>query len=320
MRGQPRVPADEVGIIHAGGELPSLEYPRANAEGDELAITVRGGIIVDVMDPSSCLAQNTRDSTSLRGTAATGAGNRTMFMRVRRAIWDGWLPADLRFEARPRERAVPSRKTGASFAPVDISSRLNIALGDIHQQQYLKPRPAGYSLMCNLNGRFAWDWNQKGFGVVEVDDRALRSCCGLFRSPSGIGFATPASGNNAACVSVWENFPDELVFPLEGTAHELAVLVVGVTNPMQSRVENARLSACYADGDPETVSLVNPVNFDDWLVAAVQQENETVYFSDCNHAMVVRIPLDPSRTLRSLKAKAIANEVVLGLLGVSLAR
>ena len=41
--------------------------------------------------------------------------------------------------------------------------------------------------------------------------------------------------------------------------------------------------------------LINPDNFDDWLVAAVQQENETQYFSDYNHGIIQRIPLNPSK-------------------------
>ena len=87
---------------------------------------------------------------------------------------------------------------------------------------------------------------------------------------------------------------------------------------MQSRVENARFTVEYSDGTEEIVSLVNPDNFDDWLVASVQQENETEYFSDYNHGIIQRIPLDYSKDLKALKVRAIANEVIVGILGISI--
>ena len=127
--------------------------------------------------------------------------------------------------------------------------------------------------MANLNGRFGWDWNQAGYGKIVIDDNDLRSSGGEYFADNGIPFSTPGKGLNTACVSIWENFPEELSFSLSGKGKELAVFFIGVTNPMQSRVENARFTDEYFDGTEEIVSLVNPVNFDDWLVAAVQQEN-----------------------------------------------
>ena len=96
--------------------------------------------------------------------------------------------------------------------------------------------------------------------------------------------------------------------------------MIGITNPMQSRVENGRFTLEYADGKTQEVSLVPPVNFDDWLVAAVQTANETVYFSDYNHGLVQRVTLDASRDLKSLTVRAVANETVVGILGVTIRR
>jgi hypothetical protein len=153
-----------------------------------------------------------------------------------------------------------------------------------------------------------------------VQDDTLRECGGLFRSPSGIDFLTPAQGPNVACASLWENFPEEITLPLSGRATELAVLFIGVTNPMQAWAENARFIVEYADGTAEQVSLVNPTHFDDWLNPAVQQENETVYFSDYNHAIVQRMILDSTKELRGFTVQAVANEVITGILGLSLRR
>jgi hypothetical protein len=203
---------------------------------------------------------------------------------------------------------------------VDISRQLNESLTEIHRREYWGPRPRGFSRMNRLNGRFDCEWNQGGYNAVVVDDAALRGCGGMYRVASGIPFLSPASGANVACVSVWDRLPDRLEFPLRGRGDELAVFLMGVTNPMQSRVENGWLEVRYRDGGTERVSLVNPLNFDDWLNAPCQQESESVPFSDTNHGMVQRIPLDPARELETLAAGATANEVILGVLGISIRR
>jgi len=296
--------------------VPELVYPSSIPNDSAVAIQTQAGEIVEWNDPSGCLqeAKQSRDSLSARLHAEPG--NHTVFLRVKHLDWDGWLPADLVIPE-PSQTVLPP-PVAEKYQPLDITGRFNIALADIHQQQYRNPRPQGHSLMCSLNGRFGWSWNHAGQRVVKVDDTALRTCNGTWRSPSGIPFLTPSDGPNAACVSIWENFPKEISFNLAGRAVELAILFVGVTNPMQAHVENARFTVEYADGSTQSVLLVNPLNIDDWLTAACQSQNESQYFSDYNHAIIQRIPLDPEKELKALRAVAVANEVIVGILGLSL--
>ena len=108
--------------------------------------------------------------------------------------------------------------------------------------------------------------------------------------------------------------------PLKGKAFELALFFIGVTNPMQSWVENARFTVTYYDGSRQITNLTHPKNIDDWLVPALQMENETVYFSNYNHGIVQRINLEPEKELAEISMEAIANEVIIGLLGISIRR
>ena len=89
---------------------------------------------------------------------------------------------------------------------------------------------------------------------------------------------------------------------------------------MHSYVENARITVTYADGSEEQTKLVYPVNLDDWLTSALTTEAEIFYFSNFNHATVQRIRIDPEKELKSIKFEAIANEVVLGVAGISIRR
>lgn len=301
------------------GERPPVLAGRERVTpGHDWRARVRRGTIAEWRDPAASLTDARITDDTLSARASGNGGHHTVFLRVTQGAWNGWLPAD--FEIRPPAPR-PARAPRGTFVPVDMGRLFNIALADIHSQAYRQPRPRGYSIMAKLNGRFGWDWNAGGWGTVKVDDRRLREADGgVFTTPSGIPFLTPTQGPNAACASVWENFPRELVVPLSSSGTELAVWLIGVTNPMQAYVENARLTVHYADGQTTSVALVNPVNFDDWLVAPVQADNETVPFSDANHAIVQRLALDPRRELRELRVRAVANEVIVGVLGVSVRR
>ncbi len=247
------------------------------------------------------------------------SGNHTLFVRIKEDQYDAWLTADFAVEDKtvPRKGIVAEKNTDCNFEPLDISKYFNSSVMELHTLEYRSPRPKGYSIGARLNGRYAWDWNQGGHNAVQVDDIALRQGEGMFYSPSGIGFSTPEKGANLACVSIWDNFPSILEIPLKGKAAELALFFIGVTNPMQNSVENARFTVTYLDGSTKAVSLVHPVNFDDWLNAALQTQNETVYFSDYNHGMVQRIDLEPGKELSEISIEAIANEVIVGLIGIS---
>jgi hypothetical protein len=98
-----------------------------------------------------------------------------------------------------------------------------------------------------------------------------------------------------------------------GGKPSLAVLVAS-PNPLDQYL--AKHPDYFFSRSPE-FGMINPDNFDDWLVASVQQENETQYFSDFNHGIIQRIPLNSSKQLKALKVRAVANEVIVGILGIS---
>ncbi|MFH1904239.1 MAG: hypothetical protein ABIK53_01780 [bacterium] len=302
-------------ITHGGGEnLPVLELSKKVHKGDWLQIKITKGEILDYKDPSNAVSDVCVHNSILCAKVIGSTGAHTVFIHAKIGHWSAWLTADFLVVQKPKlKRIIPCRE----FHSVNISKYFNISLTEIHSIKYLNPRPSGYSIGVGVNGRSGWDWNQAGRNTIVIEDNVFRQCKGTFRTPSGINFKTPPTGPNAACVSIWDNFPDKICIPISGKAAELAVFFIGVTNPMQSRVENGHFKVEYTDGTLQKTSLVNPVNFDDWLVAAVQQGNETVYFSDYNHGMVQRLILDPMKKLKSFSVEAVANEVIIGILGLS---
>jgi hypothetical protein len=129
------------------------------------------------------------------------------------------------------------------------------------------------------------------------------------------------------------------------------LLMAGTTNPMQSRITNGSVVVNYADGTNETLKLENPETWwpieqdyyrDDFafhmwdemplrlylkegVFARGLPSYETIKgFSnraiDGGAATVFEIYLDKKKTLRSLTVNAIANDVIIGLMAVTLER
>jgi len=306
--------------IHHGREpLPTLRYAGKTLCGNTVEIETTGGEITGYQDPTGAFADAAICGTKLYAKVQDVSGPHTLFVGIRAGQYEAWLPADIIVaEKAVRPSPALTKKTAASFEPLDITEHFNVKMKDLHTLEYRSPRPKGYSIGVRLNGRYAWEWNHMGHNAVHIDDSALRQARGVFTSPSGIKFAIPTEGPDLACVSLWDNFPTTMQIPLKGKAAELALFFIGVTNAMQCWVENARLTVSYRDGSEETVSLIHPQNFDDWLVPALQSDNEAVYFSDYNHGIVQRIILNPQKDLSALTLQAVANEVILGLMAVSI--
>lgn len=304
-------------VMHGTGTLPVLKYTDKILAGNELCFEVLGGELNDFRDICESLENIEVIGNKIYAKAKDIPGHHTLFIRVKTGEYDAWLAADYEVEEREAKKAPLCEKP---FEPVDISAFFNCSMTEVHEKEYLSPRPEGYSIGVFSNGRYAWEWNHKGHNQLYVDDSSLRAADGLIHTQSGIPFLTPAEKENLACVSLWDNFPTEMTIPLNGSAQEAAVLFVATTNAMQTLVENVRITVTYEDGETDFVKLVYPLNIDDWLVPALQKANETFYFNDFNHATVQRIRLNPEKKLANIKVEAIANEVIMGIMGVSLSR
>ncbi|MCA9097600.1 MAG: hypothetical protein KDA36_04415, partial [Planctomycetaceae bacterium] len=305
-------------IRHGSSPPPRLPQIPPIKPGEPFHLSLDHGEIILLQDPAASLQNLSTHAQTVSGIASTKVGPHTLFLHVREDAWEAWLPAHFSIDPPPQPQ-LPS-PTG-TFRTIDISKSFNSDLASIHTLDYSSPRPKGISLTVARNGRYAWDDNNlAGARTIRVDDTAFRLSGGTFTTPGGIPFLTPAVGPNVACASLWDNFPNEITIPLSDSGTELALLLIGVTNPMQSRVENGRITVEYQDDSQSATLLVNPINFDDWLLAATQRENESIQFSDVNHALVQRIRLDPSKPLKSVTIRSTANEVIIGLLALSLRR
>ena len=236
---------------------------------------------------------------------------------------------------------------------VELSAYFNKKVSEIFQQRYESPRVSSPTVQIPLQGVGNWC-----YPLVEavIDDSGLRALAGsegVFETPQGIPFATPGPGeeNNVIFTSLWDNFPDEVAIPLSGKARHAYLLMAGSTNPMQSRVDNGVVEVEYEDGTKSALPLRNP---DTWWPIEQDYYRDGYAFSwdqpfpprvhlktglitrefddyisikgfsdrvvDGGAGTILDLPLDPDKKLKSLKLKILANEVVIGLMGVTLVR
>ena len=240
----------------------------------------------------------------------------------------------------------------AGFETVDLAPFFNDRVTDIFRHEYRSPRSPDCSLAIPKQGIGGWAGEVNATAVI--DDSGLRAAAGANRGrivlPNGVPFATPGPGDapNVVFTSQWDNFPCCAIVPLSGRARHLYLLMAGSTNWMQSRLDNGEVVATYADGTSERLALNNPVNWwpidQDYFIDDYQFRRpgaipprvdlktgrvrllDPVAFKGQGRkvpggaATVLDLPLDPAKELRSLTVRTLANEVVIGLMGLTLAR
>ena len=233
---------------------------------------------------------------------------------------------------------------------VDLGAFFNDKVTQIFKNKYLSPRPAVTTLQLPWQGIGDWPHPHENF---EVNDSGLRKLAGdknEIALTKGIRFNTPGekNKNNILFTSQWDNYPKSLTIPLSGKASHVYFLTAGSTNPMQSQLTNGEIVVEYTDGTADTLALRNPENwwpidqdyYTDGFAFALQQprpmrlhlktgklvsgeESKAKYNGkkiDGGAATVLDMLIDPSKTLKSITLKTIANDVVIGLMGISLLR
>lgn len=232
---------------------------------------------------------------------------------------------------------------------VDMRSYFNDKVTQIFRNKYLSPRPATTTLQLPWQGVGDWPHPHETFNV---DDSGLRKLAGEKNEialPKGILFSTPgdSTANNILFTSQWDNYPREKTIPLSGKASHAWFLMAGSTNPMQSQLTNAVIQVQYTDGSMDSLVLRNPetwwpidqdyytdgfafslkkprpvrVHLQSGLI--VTGEESKAKFNGKKivggAATVLDMALDGSKTLKSLTLMTVANDVVVGLMAMTLA-
>ncbi|HEX9047986.1 MAG TPA: DUF4450 domain-containing protein [Verrucomicrobiae bacterium] len=243
--------------------------------------------------------------------------------------------------------------SGGKFDCIDLATIFNDRVTQIFRNEYRSPRSPFCSLATPKQGIGSWCHPQDRF---DVDDSGLRTTAaqagGKILLPDGIPLATPgsAAAKNVAFVSQWDNYPREISVPLTGKSSHAFLLMAGSTGAMQSRFDNGEILVNYTDGSTTRLALHNPTTWwpidQDYFIddaafprpgplpVRVDLKTGRVRTATANAvgkqdatlpvpggaATVLDLPLDPGKELKALTVHALANEVVIGLMSVTLQR
>ncbi len=234
---------------------------------------------------------------------------------------------------------------------ISLTNFFNDSVTELFRHEYRSPRSPFCSLATPIQGIGSWCHPQASF---RVDDSGLRSRAEKLAEkiilPNGVPLATPsiAAVKNIAFVSEWDNFPSELSVPLAGKATRAFLMLAGSTSAMQSQFDNGEIVVTYADDSTSRLALRNPINWwpidqdyfvDDFAFArpeplpmrvdlatgkirvlAMNDFKFTGKVIPGGAATVLEFPLMSEKPLKSLTIRALANEVVIGLMSVTLQR
>ena len=233
------------------------------------------------------------------------------------------------------------------FREQDIARYFNAEVDDIFKNEYRSPRPQATTLQIPLQG--VGEWCHPQYTPV-INDSTFRTLIDNDRFfVAGVPFRTPADGNNIVYTSLWDNYPDSITVALKGRAASAYLLMAGSTNHMQCHIDNGLVVATYQDGTRDTLRLRNPENWcpieQDYYVdgRAFQTVEPRPYRISLGTGVVsrdlgrdlkikgvygreipggaaqmLRIPLNPKKKLKSLTVRTLSNDVVIGLMGVTL--
>lgn len=233
------------------------------------------------------------------------------------------------------------------FRSTNISAHFNASISDVFKNEYMSPRPQTTTLQIPTQGIGEWCHPQL---TAEINDSVFRTLIknGQF-TVAGVPFNTPVTGNNIIYTSLWDNYPDSVVIPLKGKAEYAWLLMAGSTNHMQSRIDNGLVIATYADRTTDTLALRNPDNWcpieqDYYIDGMAFQASAPRPYRVClstgdvsrdlgkvmgiqgvygreipgGAAQMLCLPLQPSKRLKSLTLRTLSNDVVIGLMAVTL--
>lgn len=336
-------------VIETGSALPYYGPETfAVIVGDELKISATDARIIRIKDPQGILDAEKIEKGKLSAKITGKKGFHTVFADVKTGktyqlrVFRIQI-SDPAGDAREADRYVEKIPSDATFDHINISGNLNADITAIYKQQYLSPRPNTVSVRLGTDGYSPWTfWHWKSLPPeIKTDNvKAMLDRANRLVTPQGVSFAWNLGEKNVAFTSMWDNYPDKLDFPVNKSGDAIWFLVSGSTNVMQCQIANAVIRLHYEDGQTDSLELVPPVNY--WNLSTIDshatapgQGSRTDYTAEVDRfclpaklpgtvqlgencrAMLLNLKMRKGVVLKSVTLEALSQEVVVGLIGIS---
>jgi hypothetical protein len=324
-----------------GRRSPGTEMRVVKKAGDRLELASADGPILEIKDTQGCLEGLRVVSGKAEARVTSRAGHYAVLARTGSGQSSQWAVHKIQVtdpdgEAQRAARTPVLAPANAEWKAVDLRGTCNGDIRTIFEQKYLSPRPATCSLRLGTDGYTPWTFPYWGLkppviGLEELAQGKLVQGNWLV-TPQNARFAKLPDDRNIAFASLWDNWPHMVAVPVNAAAESIWLLVCGSTNPMQGRIANAVLRFRYADGQEEKLDLIPPFNF--WTLCPFggvdydyardtfclpRTPPPQVQLGKNCRAMVYSWKLRPGMALGQVALEVLSQDVVIGLMGVSLA-
>lgn len=317
-------------------------------EGYTQSLTFPDASVYRVDDPQHILSDFSIDAGCAQLRFAKATGHHSLFALVRKGELPQLKIVRVRFgdtdTLSTQQRVASHDIKSYHWHPVDIQTAMNADVRTIFQQQYLEPRPKTISVRIGVDGFSPWTFPYWGSTppAIQLDKVETMKTADTLTVPQGITFYIKEEDRNIAFTSLWENFPDEIAFPMQGVQGDaISFLVCGSTNMMQCHIENAVIEVCYSDGHRDLLRLVPPMNYwnlcpIDGHASAPGQDSRAYYTAEADRfcmpaelpqhvvlgqnctAMLLTVRLRENLPIEKVILRCMSQEVVVGLMGISI--
>ncbi len=313
-------------------------------------VKLKNAVITNTYQPVEALRNLVYTSNSVSGNL-NDAGVNSLYLHLKQGDFSWFEPLHFSLIEDEAFFNKPTITTATKFETIDISQQFNDAVTNIFKNEYLSPRPAVPTLQLPTQGIGNWAYP---LTTANINDSGLRVKAGVKNEVviNAVPFKTSSTEKkNIVFTSMWDNYPDSVVISLNGKASHAYFLMAGSTNPMQSRLVNGTVVVNYTDGTSSVLELKNPENWwpieqdyfiDGFAFTAGETKPTRILLKtgevmppnykytgikgfsnfaiDGGAATMLDLRLNPNKQLKNLVLKTFANDVVTGLMSVTLTR
>ena len=327
-------------VIELADRTPQSEPVHiAGRVGEEVRLQATHGQPMEWRDLHQVLTATRPENRALRGRLAQKPGHHLVLAKCVCGELPRWQIFKLHITDPVTEEAHAARTprepaAGATWECLDLAPHCNGDVRAIFQQRYLSPRPATCSVRLGVDGYSAWTFPYSNLPPPKIDLSSVPKLTdghGRIMTPQNVPFMRFPEDRNIGFTSLWDNWPTAIEVPVDRTADTIWLLVCGTTFPMQTRIANAEFRFRYADGQVERLELVPPFNF--WMLCPWGGEDYSyahdafalpaapppqVQLGQNCRAMVLAWKLRAGVKLETVTLETLSQDVVIGLMGLSL--
>lgn len=335
--------------IETSNPLPCFAPVTIEGEiGAAVQISAKDARIVEFDDPQGVLVNGRIANGVLKGYLAPKKGFHTIVAKVFKGNTPQWRVFRIRIDdpkgdLHEQERYIRQVPANAVWENIDIRNQLNGDIRTIYQQQYLSPRPNTVSTRLGTDGYSPWTfphWKSLPPKIELNQISSLTDNKNILTTPQKVPFSWNNDLKNIAFTSMWDNFPKKIEFQVNKTGDGIYFLVCGSTNVMQCQIANAVIRLTWADGKTDSLELIPPINY--WNLCPIDshatapgQGSRADYHSETDQfclpaqlpeivqlgrncrAMLLNLKMRKGLELKSVTLETLSQEVVVGLMGIS---